>query len=181
MAFPFSIEGSLVVDIDAAAKASRVMDGVERWLVAQQARDLRRVGDRLEFRGNPAYTTTIGRLRENPKASIWRTPGLREVTSGTIRFRNHPERVEIDFALSSSPLQAGEVLVWLIFGMLLARVSALLALAVVMAVAPLITYVSWRMTQYTGRSELRHAAIRGLADGAARELVDLQARSHSRI
>jgi uncharacterized membrane protein YedE/YeeE len=124
MAFPFSIEGSLVVDIDTAAKASRVMDGVERWLVAQQARD---------------------------------------------------------FALSSSPLQVGEVLVWLIFGMLLARVSVLLALAVVMAVAPLITYVSWRMTQYTGRSELRHAAIRGLADGAARELVDLQARSHSRI
>ncbi|MEP6671997.1 MAG: hypothetical protein ABJF10_22735 [Chthoniobacter sp.] len=164
------------MDIDAPSKSSRVVDGVEQWLLANDARDLHRIQDRLEFRGNAVYSTAIRRRRENPKASLWRTPGLRGLTRGTIEFHLHAERVVIHFALWFAPMQMWQLVPALFIGMALVHVSVLLAIAVSMATAALFLYASWSTMPSSFRSDLHLAAIRGLADGAARELAELQSR-----
>ena len=177
MAFPLSIEGSVLVEIDVSSKSHRVEDGVEKWLLAQEACDVRRVQNRLEFKGNPVYMTAIRRRMENPKASIWRTPGLRGIARGTIEFQSHPDKVVISFAVSIAQFQIWFAMPLLLIGMTLAKISLLLTVVLLLGGVLLFTYVSWRMMRHTFRSGLRIAAIRGLADGAAEELAQLQSRS----
>lgn len=167
MAFPFHTEGEVVIATDAPSNAERVADGVEKWLRAQGAQNLRREQDRIEFRGNPIFAMA---------ASWWRPLGLRGIRHGIIEFAPHAEKVIIRFQITSSFLDRSAALPLLVVAVVLARLSLLLLVPLFISGVVLHIRLTPRLLRRYFEKELFTAAIRGLADGAARELAELQAR-----
>jgi len=179
MASLLSIKGEVVIVTDVSSNAERVADGVEAWLQTQQAPEIHRVPAQIEFRGNPVYMTRFRWRVENPKASLWGAPGLRGLRTGVISFEKHADKVIIRFEVMSDLLDLDSVLPLLAVAAVLGRIS--LFLPVPLFIAGVVAHL--RLTPKIQRRyferELTTAAIRGLADGAAAELLELRAKSAS--
>lgn len=167
MAFPFHTEGEVVIATDAPSSAERVADGVEKWLRAQKALGLRREPGRFKFRGNPVYAMA---------STAWRPLGLRGIQHGTIEFEQDLGKVIIRFQITSSLLDISATLTPFVIAVALARISLLFFVPVFIAGITLHIRLTPRLLRRYFEKELFTAAIRGLADGAARELAELQAR-----
>ena len=159
MAFLFSTEGEVVIAIAAPSKAQCVADGVERWLVQSGASDLRREGDRIFFRGSD-WSTAL-----NP---------LRGVGMSSIRFRNNPEKVVMEYNVAFSRFR-----IWTIAALALpiAAVAGTRSILFCLFLLPILAAVVCLSSLPNGfefRNSLQAAAIRGLADAAAAELTALQ-------
>jgi hypothetical protein len=167
MPFPFSAEGRIEVPISSPDKASRVVEGVRRWAVKMQADDVELEGMRLRFCGSYGPE----RSRYNP---------LQGVGQCEIVFQNLPEKVVMDFSVATLPFP------WPLLGIGLFLVIAVSGIGdprrlLFLPLIAIVGYAAWAMTLYEFQYTFRTAAIRGLADGAERELRALQNANRSRV
>jgi len=165
MKFPLKTEGEVVVGIDTPTKAQRVTEGVENWLLKSGARDLRWEQDGLHFRGSSMWTHCHSMT------------SVKSVGSSVIRFQNRPDKVVMAYTISHFQYPF-----WTMVAIALpfAAIVGAPSLALCLGLLPfflVVIYLLFRISASGFRSELQLAGIRGLADGAARELTLLQSKS----
>jgi len=165
MTFLLDTKGVVSVGIDAPAKAQRVIDGIENWLLKAGARDVRWEQGCLHFRGSSMWMHRYSRS------------SVRYLGSSVIRFQNRPDKVELAYTISHFQYPF-----WMMVAIAFPFAATVGAPSVALSLGLLpfflaFIFLLFRISAYGFRSELQLASIRGLADGAAQELALLQSQS----
>jgi hypothetical protein len=168
MPFPFSAEGRIEVPIGSSESAQYVGAGIEQWLIQQRARNLRWDGSQLRFAG-PDRSPFRRQFRN----------ALRGVGDSEIRFQHHREKVIVEYKIDLGPTDLLFTFAFVSLPLILISVGDprfLLLLPLVLGGLFIMEYLGWLAARHEFDWNFRIAGIRGLADGAERELGALQTR-----
>ena len=165
MSFPFSAEGSIEVPISSPEKAPLVAEGLLHWLTTRKACDMQCDGSRIQFSGHD-YDWGCRHFGYRPLTGI----GKCQLT-----LRPMPAKVVIGYRISFHAYPTLLVGFALLLGVAVSSIEDP-RLLLILPLAFLVSYGLWAVMSFGLQSDFRTAAIRGLADGAERELMALRAR-----
>ena len=163
MSFPFSAEGRIEIPISSPEKASLVVEGIQNWVTKNQAKDVEWDGINLRFSGN------------DYNWGGWRYRPLQGLGRCEIAFQKLPEKVVMNFSVQTLPFPWPLLASGVFLAVAVGGIGDPLRLLLLPLIA-IIIYAGWAMTLHSFQHTFRTAAIRGLADGAERELIALQSR-----